>query len=234
MSETPARPRPTRISLFLHDLLPTLAALLIFSAGLGVGWLIWGRAATPAAPSAQATSGAPVRYPVEAGGNPALGPADAPVTVIEFSDFQCPYCQRWHEQVFAQLMKDYAGKVRFVYRDFPLKSIHPQAVPAAEAANCALAQNAYWEFHNALFSGKYGLNTENFSQYAADLGLDVAAFKQCVETRQFASEVEADFEYASGLGITSTPTFFINGLAVVGAQPYEVFKQVIDSELAGK
>jgi len=228
-SVTPAQ---TRLTLFLHDIVPVLVAILLFGAGIGTGWLIWGQTAAPSVAQNAPTTG--VRYPIELDDDPALGPADAPVTIVEFSDFQCPYCQRWHEQVFAQLMRAYEGKIRFVYRDFPLKSIHAQAVPAAEAADCALAQGAYWEFHNALFSGKYGLDAAGFSSYAADLGLNVPAFNQCVNSRQFAGEVEADFKYAVELGVTSTPTFFINGLALVGAQPYEVFQKAIDAELAGE
>lgn len=227
----PNTPAATRLSLFLHDAIPALAALLIFSAGLGTGWLIWGQTTPQAAPTAPAQS---TRFSVESDDDPSLGPADAPITLIEFSDFQCPYCQRWHEQVFSQLMKDYEGKIRFIYRDFPLKSIHPQAAPAAEAANCAQAQGAYWQFHDALFSNKYNLSADSYLKYAAELGLDSAAFQQCLDTRQFAAEVENDFRYAEQLGLTSTPSFFINGIPLVGAQPLEVFKQVIDQELAGK
>jgi protein-disulfide isomerase len=121
-----------------------------------------------------------------------------------------------------------------VYRDFPLFSIHPNAMPAAEAANCAYEQGSFWEFHDKLFGMELALSAEAYRQYAQDLGLDVDAFNECVETRRYQDEVQADYAYASELGVRSTPTFFINGIALVGAQPYEVFQQVIDKELAGE
>jgi protein-disulfide isomerase len=131
-------------------------------------------------------------------------------------------------------MKEYEGKIRFVYRDFPLTSIHPDAAPAANAANCAGEQNAYYAFHDALFSDKYGLGEAAYIQYATDLELDVDTFKTCLNEGRYASEVEADMQYGFSVGVSSTPTFYINGLAVVGAQPYEVFQQIIEKELAGK
>lgn len=228
-------PSQKRLALLLQDLVPAAVALLLFGAGLGVGWLIWAPHGTQQAQTPALNPQQPLtRLEVQANDDPALGPADAPVTIIEFSDFQCPYCQRWHAQVFENLMQTYQGKIRFVYRDFPLKSIHPQAVPAAEAANCALAQGAYWEFHAALFSGKYSLSAPSYLQYAADLGLKTDEFQKCVESHQFADEVEADFAYAAGLGVTSTPTFFINGIPLIGAQPFEAFQQIIEQELAAQ
>lgn len=207
---------------------------LVFALGLSSGWLLWGRgpaAAAIAGPPGPKTGDA-VRYNVTDGGNPSIGPADAPVTIIEFSDFQCPYCKSWYDTVFTRLLADYEGKIRFVYRDIPLTSIHPEAQAAAEAAECADEQGVYWEYHNALFDGKYGLGGPAYMQYATELGMDAGAFEACVAERRYQSEVNADAEFAASLNVRSTPTFFINGLAVIGAQGYEVFKQIIDNELA--
>lgn len=216
---------------------------LAFVLGLSVGFLFWGRGggaedpvAAEAAPAQAAASNAGqnvTRYDVPVDDDPALGPADAPITIIEFSDFECPYCRKWHEEVFDRLMADYSGQIRFVYRDFPLASIHGNATSAAEAAECAGEQGAYWEYHAKLFSGQYGLGSQAYAQYAEDLGLNVSALEKCLESGRFQAEVQSDFEYAAQLGVRSTPTFFINGLAVVGAQPYEVFQRVIEQELAG-
>jgi protein-disulfide isomerase len=219
------RPRPYQPEVstgFLWFILP-----LVFVLGLGTGWLLWGgRVPTETADIK--------RYDVAEAGNPAIGPADAPVKIIEFSDYQCPYCKRWYDTVNARLLADYAGKIRFVYRDLPLSSIHPEAQGAAEAADCAGEQNVYWQYHDALFEGKYGLGAQAYPLYAADLGLDVNVFNTCVAERRYQSEVENDAQVGIGLGLNGTPTFFVNGLKLVGAQPYEVFQQIIDKELAGQ
>ena len=209
---------------------------VIFALGLGTGYALWGNN------TASSEGGVPTvqvpdkvtRYDIPTDGQPSIGPANAKVTIVEFSDYQCPYCKRWNDEVFNRLMKEYPDQVRFVYRDFPLSSIHPQAFPAAEAADCAGEQGDYWSYHQALFGQKYGLSQDAYQKYAADLGLDTAAFAKCISDGRFSDEVTADMNFAANLGISSTPTFFINGIALVGAQPYEVFKQVIDLELAGK
>ena len=220
---------------------------LAFVVGLSVGYLFWGRQVAPAAPAASAATGdtaaqaaAPgaaqqvQRYDVPIDDDPILGPENAPITIIEFSDFECPYCRRWHQEVYSRLLENYPDQVRIVYRDFPLDSIHPNATPAALAANCAFEQNAFWEYHDQLFGNALGLNAAAYQQYAQDLNLDMASFNECVESDRYLDEVRADLEWASNLGVQSTPTFFINGIALVGAQPYEVFEQVIEKELAGE
>jgi protein-disulfide isomerase len=174
------------------------------------------------------------RYDVPIAGNPIYGDPNAPITIIEFSDYQCPFCQRWHAEVWPQIESKYGDKIRLVYRDFPLESIHPQAVPAAEAADCAGAQNKYWEFNNLLFGGGKELGTETYDAYAQQVGLKMDDFKKCVADRSYQKEVQDDTNFAAELGVRSTPTFFINGLAVVGAQPFSVFDQVISLELSGK
>jgi protein-disulfide isomerase len=202
---------------------------LSFFLGLGGGYLLWGgKQVSGAADPNQIT-----RVNVSADNEPTLGPADAPVTIIEFSDYQCPYCEQWYQEVFKQLLASYPNQIRFVYRDLPLP-MHPEAVPAAEAADCAGEQNAYWKYHDALFGRQYGLSREAYVNYATDLGLDVAAFTTCLDSNRYQDEIQSDASDAAKVGINSTPTFVINGRVVVGAQPLEAFKAVVDEELKNK
>lgn len=233
--------------------------ILFFALGLGVGYVLWGfplatarsevtqlRADIQASSSAASQGAAAVeaaadgeiqqvtRYPVVEDDDPVYGPDNAPITIIEFSDFECPYCKTWHDQVWTRLKELYPDQVRLVYRDFPLYSIHPNAGPAANAANCANEEDQYWAFHELLFSGDQKLGTETYLNYAREIGLNIAAFEQCLSENRYEAEVTADYEYAVGIGIQSTPTFFVNGIALIGAQPFEVFQEVIELELAGK
>nr|BAL57493.1 thiol:disulfide interchange protein DsbA [uncultured Chloroflexota bacterium] len=173
-----------------------------------------------------------VRYQIPTEGFPAIGPEDAPIVIVEFSDFQCPYCKRFHEQTFAALLAAYPGKIRFVYRNLPLTSIHPEAFPAAEASLCAHEQGAFWPYHDRLFQGELGQAA--YFRHAQDLGLDMTRFQQCMQQRRYRDFIQNDMDFAINLGVRSTPTFFINGIALVGAQPLEVFRDVIDRELAGE
>jgi protein-disulfide isomerase len=213
--------------------------VLAFSVGVLIGYLAWGRAASvqTSGPVAQAPVDTPapqyVRYKVPTDGFPSIGPADAPITIVEFSDFQCPYCRQWQQQTYQPLLDAYPGKIRIVYRDFPLTSIHPNAFPAAEAAQCANEQSAFWPYHDKLFSSE-NLGDDVYKQYAQDLGLDMTKFDDCLSNHTYQQYVQSNSDFAQNLGVNSTPTFFINGLAVVGAQPLNVFQQVIDKELAGQ
>jgi protein-disulfide isomerase len=221
---------------------------LAFAIGLLVGYAFWGRNASQNSVSAVNSEEASAndqavapqgtqqikRYPVSMDDDPILGSENAPITIIEFSDFQCPYCEKWEKEVYGKLLQDYGDKIRFVYRDFPLTSIHPQAQPAAEAADCANEQGAFWKYHDKLFGMEYPLGADTYVKYASELGLDMDKFQQCLTERRYQAEVTADLEYATNLGVNSTPTFFINGIPLVGAQPYSVFKYVIDKELAGE
>ena len=228
------------------------AALLpvVFAAGLLAGYFIWGRnVGGPASPVAAASnptqaptqaqnpSVAPtqktVRYTVPVGDSPSIGAANAPITIIEFADFECPYCQQWQQQVYPQLMTTYGNKIRFVYRNFPLSG-HASALPAANAAMCANEQGKYWEFHDKLFGLTLPLETASYQKYASDLGLDMTKFNDCYSSSRYQSKIQADITFATSLGVDQTPTFFINGLAVLGAESYDFFKQVIDQELAGQ
>ena len=223
----------------------TLLVPLAFVLGLGAGYLIWspkssgqsGTAGQPQAavqPGAQETPRQVTRYDVPTDDDPSIGPASAPITIIEFSDYQCPYCTKWQEEVLPLIQKAYPDQVRLVYRDFPLTGIHPEAFPAAEAANCAGEQDAYWAYHDKLFGEQYGLGAEAYQKYATDLGLDLKKFNDCISSQRYQGEINGDLNFATSLGVRSTPTFFINGIALVGAQPFEVFKELIDKELAGE
>lgn len=215
--------------------------VMAFAAGVLLGYVAWGM--EPAGGSANQTSAAVAqvpaqeqqfrRYDIPIENSYSLGPADAPITIVEFSDYQCPYCRRWHDEVYETLLAAYPGQIKFVYKHLPLDSIHPEAIPAAEAAMCAGEQDAFWQFHEKLFGGE-SLGNQIYVQYAQDLGLDMQTFRACVSDRKYQQAVETDTNFAVDLGIRSTPTFFINGLAIVGAQPLDVFKQVIDKELAGE
>jgi len=132
------------------------------------------------------------------------------------------------------LLAAYPGKIRFVYRHLPLTSVHSEAFPSAEASMCADEQNSFWQYHGKLFENQDKLGHELYLQIANNLGLDSAAFEDCLNSQKYKDVVQKDLDFALDLGATSTPTFFINGLVVVGAQPLEVFKQVIDKELAGE
>jgi protein-disulfide isomerase len=215
---------------------------LTFVVGLAVGFIFWGRsvpttAAPVAAPAAANQPAQPEqvqRYDIPEDDDPVWGADDAPITIVEFSDYECPYCRRWHLEVWPLIQATYGDQVRLVYRDFPLTSIHANATPAAAAANCAGEQALYWEFNELLFSMELGLSESAYIQYATDLGLDMTAFSECIGSGRQNPEVQADYEYAANLGVRSTPTFFVNGIPLVGAQPFEVFQDLIDRELAGE
>jgi protein-disulfide isomerase len=169
------------------------------------------------------------------------GALDAPVTIVEFSDYQCPFCQRFFQETKPLIDQEYVdtGKVRFVYKDFPIDSIHAQARPAAEAAECAGEQGAYWAMHDRIFEGKdeWAENPDAaaiFKGYATELGLDTAQFDACFNEGVYAAEVQTDLEEGQRAGVTGTPAFFINGRKVEGAQPFSVFQQIIEDELSGE
>jgi len=173
----------------------------------------------------------PPRLALTAGDDPARGPADAPVTIVEFSDFQCPYCSR-ATATLKKLDAAYPGKIRLVYRDFPLVQIHPNAARAAEAAACANEQGKFWPMHDAMFEHQDKLAEADLKASAAALGLDAAAFNTCLDSGRHTAEWKKDAAEGDRYGVSSTPAFFINGRLVVGAQPYESFVRILDEELA--
>jgi protein-disulfide isomerase len=171
----------------------------------------------------------PYRVPVDIKGAPLRGNPNAPVTVVEFSDFQCPYCLRARPTV-NQVREVYGDKVRWVFRHFPL-SFHAQAEKAGEAAACAGDQGKFWEMHDALWASGGKLAVPDLKASAGTIGLDTAAFDQCLDSGRHAGLLEKDIEAGQGYGVSGTPAFFVNGRPLVGAQPYEAFAQVIDDEL---
>jgi len=172
----------------------------------------------------------PPRAEVAATG-PSKGPANAPVTVIEFSDYQCPFCKRAEPTIQAVLEK-YPTQVRVVYRHMPLDGLHPRARAAAIAAVCAEKQEKFWPYHEELFANQTALNDEDLDKYAGAAGLDVAAFKTCRQSPEAAQRVQVDADAARAVGITGTPAFLINGILISGARPFEDFAKWIDQEIA--
>jgi protein-disulfide isomerase len=171
----------------------------------------------------------PPRQTVSAGKSPAKGGANAQVEVIEFADFQCPFCLAAAPTV-KRVVETYGDRIRLVYRNYPLPN-HPQAQPAAEAAQCANEQGKFWPYHDRLFAEAGKLMDEDLKKAAADLGLDAARFNACVDERRYKSVVEADQKAGNEAGVNGTPAFFVNGRLLSGAQPFEAFKRVIDEEL---
>jgi protein-disulfide isomerase len=163
-----------------------------------------------------------------------IGEEDAPVIMIEFTDYQCPFCGRFYSQTLGQIKSEYVetGKVKLYIKDFPLDSIHPQARPAANAARCAAEQDKFWEYHNLLFENQQSLSDVNYKKWAADLGLDEEQFSSCYDDRKYDDAITADFTQGSAAGIRGTPGFIINGQIISGAQPFENFKQIIEAALS--
>ena len=174
----------------------------------------------------------PPRYDVQiAADDPVRGPADAPITIVEFSEYQCPFCGRVTPTLKA-LQAKYPGKLRIVYKDFPLQN-HLQAPKAAEAAHCAGDQGKYWELHDRLFANQQQLQVADLKKHAGAVGLDQATFDQCLDSGKHAARVQEDVELGNAMGVSSTPTLYINGRLVTGAQPQALFESIIDEELAG-
>ncbi|HYV65134.1 MAG TPA: thioredoxin domain-containing protein [Myxococcales bacterium] len=167
---------------------------------------------------------------IEVGNAPVLGPKNAPVTIVEWSDFQCPFCGKV-EPTLQQLRGEYQGKIRLAWKNQPL-SFHPNAMPAAEAAMAAHEQGKFWEFHDALFKKQAELGPALYDEVARQLGLDLKRFHASIEGKKFAPHIQADMALGNSVGAQGTPTFFINGKKLVGAQPIDAFKQLIDAELA--
>lgn len=163
-------------------------------------------------------------------GAPVLGPATAPVTMVEFSDYQCPYCRRAQGAV-DQILGKYQGKIRFVHRDFPLEG-HPRAMPAARAARCADEQGKFWDYHHALLTAAGDFSDQDFKSRAAALGLDASKFESCLQSPRHDEFIKASIEDGARIGVSGTPSFFINGRMLFGARPVEQFQEIIDAELA--
>jgi len=171
-----------------------------------------------------------LRVEVSVDGAPVKGPAKAPVTIVEFSDFHCPFCRRVLPTL-AQLESQYGDKIKLAFRDFPIDNLHPGASQAHEAARCANEQNKFWAYHDKLFASPPKSSPEIFKGLAKEVGLDMTNFESCFDSGKYQAAIKKDIEEGNRLGITGTPAFFINGRVVSGAQPLEAFTQIIDDEL---
>ncbi len=167
---------------------------------------------------------------------PVLGNADAPVTIVEFADYQCPFCGQWEKQIYPNLKKDFidTGKAKLVYWDFAF--LGEESLRAAEAANCALDQRKFWEYHDMLFAKQDGENQGAFADkqlisFAQSINLDMTKFNSCFSARLYKPLIEESIEQATSYGVNSTPTVFINGKRIQALQPYSLYKSVIEGEL---
>lgn len=182
----------------------------------------------------------PEKVDVAVGHLPTLGAANAKVTVIEFSDFQCPFCKQFENNAYAQIYDTYikTNKIRFAYRHFPLTSIHPNSQKASEASECANEQNKFWDYYDLLFKNQTTWSpqsvadaADSFTGYASEIGLNKDQFRSCLDTDKYKDKVENDASDGSKVGVDGTPTLFINGTKIVGAQPFAQIQQIIDQEL---
>lgn len=170
--------------------------------------------------------------------DPVLGNASAPVTLVEFGDFQCPFCKKFHDEARKEILDTYVetGKVKIVYRDFPLENIHPAARPAAEAAQCADEQGKFWQYHDALYTRQDALakGTMDYVALASEFGMNKTAFAKCVKDRKYKDEVTKDYDDGVKAGVDGTPALFVNGKKVspAGAQPFGVFQAQIEAALS--
>lgn len=192
--------------------------------------------AIASAGTAQQAAAQPTALPsrldnVSADDDPALGPEDAPVLIVEFSDFRCPYCKRFHDETLDALLEKYGDQIRFVYRDFPVVGGEAEA----QAAECADEQGQFWAYHDALYENFRAQSTTNdYVALAEGLGLDSDAFRTCLDSGAMRQEIIGDASDAQAYGVSGTPTFFINGVRLIGAQAQAAFEAVIDQELASQ
>ena len=190
---------------------------------------------TPVQPEEGAVLGEEQIAKLEEGAAGIKGEKDAPITIVEFSEYQCPYCKRYVDTTYGLLFEEYGDKIRYIFHDYPL-SFHPHAQILSEAARCAGDQGKYWEMHDVLFGDdrefidKTNID-EDLSGFAKEIGIDSAQFNLCLEEGTFTKAVKDDFNLGSSLGVSGTPTFFVNGQMLVGAQPFEAFKALIDQQL---
>lgn len=166
--------------------------------------------------------------------DPTWGPEDAAIVMVEFSDFQCPYCGRFATETMPQIREAYGDRVKFIYRDFPLSAIHANAQKAAEAAQCAQDQGYFWQYHDLLFANQGALGLAELKSYAAQVGADADEFGDCLDSGKHQQEVLQDIQDGRTAGITGTPGFIVSNLLISGAQPYETFQQVLDQLLAAQ
>lgn len=211
--------------------------LYLFLSGRGLNFNLSGGGALapkvvarePSAPLAPTAPSGPVEVKIT-NTDHVLGSSKAKVTIVEFSDFQCPFCQRFHPTL-KQALTEYKDTVRLVYRHFPLDSIHPQARPAANAAECAAEQGKFWEYHDKLFVNQDKFNASYYPQLAGELRLNTAKFNECLSANKYQSKIDADYQSGIEAGVQGTPHSLVNGVPVSGAVPYEQLKAAIEAAL---
>ncbi|MBU0649122.1 thioredoxin domain-containing protein [Patescibacteria group bacterium] len=162
--------------------------------------------------------------------DPQMGPPDAPITIVEFADFLCPHCAE-EALVIRGIAAQYPNEVRFIFRDFPIEEMHPGAADIHLAAECAADQGKFWAFHDKVFQNQEGINMDKVKSYAAQVGLDIAEFDQCLASAKNAGEVAEDMAKGREAGVTGTPTFFFNGRKIEGAIPYSIWDELIATVL---
>jgi protein-disulfide isomerase len=195
----------------------------------------YGSAPSAEAPSAQAPETQTVSEP-SLEGRPMIGNEDAPITIVEYSDFECPFCGKFHSETYGQLKEEYidTGKAKLIYKDFPL-DFHKLAKPAAIASKCVfkeLGSEGFFAYHDTIFENQRSLSEENLKAWAVEAGVDAQVYDTCIADPAIEKMVDEDFQEGAQLGVQGTPSFVINGKLLVGAQPFSAFKQVIDAELS--
>ena len=220
------------------DLFVVLALLVAFGCGFGVAWAVFRsdstspQASNPSAiQQSLAASQQPTDVQIDLEGRPYFGPEDAPVTIVEFIDFGCPFCGRHSRETIPQLRGEYEATIKYVIFNFPISRLHPYAQQAAEAAECAYDQGKYWEYHDILFQNQAAQAEESLRMYAEDLGLDSDVFNACLDSGAKTQLVLDHVRDGQSYGVSATPTFFINGRILVGALPFSSFQTLIDEAL---
>lgn len=197
--------------------------------GFALGFSVRGPVGVDASSGLTARSASRTPFVIE--GRPSQGPEDALVEFVEFTDYECPFCRRFHENTYPEIRRRFDGRVKWVVRNYPLSQIHPNAQLAAEAAECALDQERFWEYHDLLFERHDQLGRAALKSYAQELGLDGNQFDSCLDSGEKQSVVQNDLRDGFRFGVTGTPTFFINGQVVVGAQGPDLVSAFIDVAL---
>jgi protein-disulfide isomerase len=215
---------PSKASLGSWPIRQIVLGLILIGSGIALGYTVRDLV------SSGGGSGSNAELDASSKDDPSWGPADAKVTMVEFGDFQCPYCQQWYTSVYEKIHTTYGDKIRFLYRDFPLP-IHPEAKPAAIAANCAGEQGRYWDYFQLLYAHT-DLGSAVYQNYAQQIGLNLSSFNSCLKSGRFNKEIALDIQDGQRMGVSGTPAFFINGRLISGLQPYEAFQQAIDEELS--
>ena len=204
--------------------------LIYLSVGIVVGFgagMLAGRATAPEPVSVSRTFG------IELTGRPLHGPEDAPVTIIEFTDYECGFCQRYNATTYPFLLSEYGDRINYAIRHFPVSYQHRRAHKAAQAAECAGDQGKFFQYHDVLFRNNRALDEVSLVRYASMLGLNTSVFQDCLESGSKSDVVDDDMQAGIARGVMGTPAFLINGRMLFGAQPVEVFQRTIDRELSG-